>query len=238
MPKKAHIECFFDYSSPWTYLAFSQIQNIVDRHPYATIEYKPILVGGIFNKTNPSVYEARKSTPVPAKAKYTNDDLMEWAEAFGLQIYGPYEKDSAKRVKPFPVNSVKSLRGAAFAAKEGKFMEYSYAVFHSYWGLRMDISQASVMRSIVSELGMDGDAFLEFISTDAAKQQIAANTDECMDRGGYGSPTFFVNTNHMYFGNDRLLLLERRILMEGGDTGANIGSGTFHGGGKSPLSHL
>lgn len=64
MPSKVHVECFFDYSSPWTYLAFSQIQEIIDRHPATSIEYKPILVGGIFNKSNPSVYEMREVSAV------------------------------------------------------------------------------------------------------------------------------------------------------------------------------
>ena len=74
--------------------------------PASLLHATQILVGGIFNSVNPSVYEMRKSTPVPAKAVYSNVDLQEWAEAYGLIIRGPYEKNEADRVKPFPVNSV------------------------------------------------------------------------------------------------------------------------------------
>ena len=150
----------------------------------------------------------------------------------------PDEKDPEKRANPFPVNSVKALRGAEFAARSGKFLEYSYAVFHAYWGLRRDISQEAVLRELVSGLGLDADVFAAEIATLEAKARIVANTDECMDRGGFGSPTFYVNKEHMYFGNDRLLLLERRIMLEGGDGAADIGSGAFQGGGTSPVPRL
>jgi len=225
---KVVVECFFDYSSPWTYLAFSQIQAIVDRHPSCHIEYKPVLVGGIFNTVNPSVYEMRSSPPVQAKLDYMNSDLREWAEAYGLQIYGPYEDDPDQRVKPFPVNSVKALRGAGFAAQDGKFMEYSHCVFRSYWGLRQDISSDAVLRDIAQECGMNVKVFMAFIASPEAKKVLKDNTDEVIARGGYGSPTFFVNKRHMYFGNDRLLLLERRIMLESGAHAAGqVGSGCW-----------
>lgn len=232
------IECFFDFSSPWTYLAFSQIQGISDRYPSCKVEYKPFLVGGVFNKVNPSVYEARKATPVRAKLVYANKDLQEWAEAYGLTIHGPYEADPAKRVKPFPVNSVKSLRGALFAQKHGVFLKYSALVFHVYWALCQDISNDSVLLDIAAKAGLDAKKFMAYIATDEAKKAISDNTDELIQRGGYGSPTFFVNREHMYFGNDRLLLLERRIMLETGAADARVGSGTFVSGLEPPFSKL
>lgn len=232
------IECFFDYSSPWTYLAFSQIQGIAKRHPSCTVEYKPFLVGGVFNKVNPSVYEARKAVPVKAKVVYANKDLQEWAEAYGLTIHGPYEADPTKRVKPFPVNSVKSLRGALFAQRHGVFLKYSALVFHAYWGLCKDISNDDVLQDIASKSGLNVHEFMTYIATAEAKKVISDNTDELIERGGYGSPTFFVNSSHMYFGNDRLLLLERRIMLETGAKDAQVGSGMFVKGLEPPLSNL
>mmetsp|Transcript_10276 Transcript_10276/g.12375 ORF Transcript_10276/g.12375 Transcript_10276/m.12375 type:complete len:234 (-) Transcript_10276:87-788(-) len=226
-PKTVHVEVFFDYSSPWTYLAFSQLEELKKRHADLDIKYifKPILVGGIFNKVNPSVYEARKSKPVIPKLQYSNKDLSEWAEAYGIKILGPYEFDKSKRPNPFPVNSIKSLRGAAFAEEKGKFIEYSNLVFHSYWGESKDISKDEVMREIIEKLGLDFEQFQHFISSQQAKDFIRNNVDECISRGGFGSPTMFVNGDYMYFGNDRLPLMERRILIEAGKDVGNAGIG-------------
>ena len=103
MPAK--VEFFYDYSSPWTYLAFTRIEELC-RGRGAELEWRPILVGGIFNTVNPSVYESRER-PVPAKARYMAKDLKDWADYYGLTIRFP--------PAVFPMNSVKSLRGALVA---------------------------------------------------------------------------------------------------------------------------
>ena len=93
------IEFFFDCSSPWTYLAFHNIQ-LLAREFRETIRWRPILVGGIFNTINPSVYQSREK-PVPAKARYYKKDIADWARLAGLRI-----KTSST---VFPVNSVKAM---------------------------------------------------------------------------------------------------------------------------------
>ena len=102
------IEFFFDISSPWTYLAFHNIQPLAKEFD-EEIEWRPILVGGIFNTINPSVYEMRK-TPVPAKAIYMLKDLGDWARSAGLAIKMP--------PSVFPVNSVKAMRGCLWLLRE------------------------------------------------------------------------------------------------------------------------
>jgi len=223
------VEFFFDYSSPWTYLAFTQIEAILSRHndikENIQMIYKPILVGGIFNKVNQSVYEMRQSKPVIPKLNYMNADLQEWADAYNLCILGPYDIDKSKRPNPFPVNSVKSLRGAGYAAEKGQghFLEYSKKVFHSYWGESKDISKDDVLKEIVESVGLDFHSFQQYINNQEAKDVVRKNTEECISRGGFGSPTMFVNKDYMYFGNDRLPLLERRILLESGKGNASGG---------------
>src|SRR6185503_2148603 len=101
----ARVELFYDYSSPWTYLACSRIEELCRRCD-AELVWRPILVGGIFNTVNPSVYETR-AKPVPAKARYMLKDLQDWARYYGLQLVFP--------PSVFPVNSVKALRGALVA---------------------------------------------------------------------------------------------------------------------------
>src|SRR6266545_1127268 len=107
------VELYYDYSSPWTYLAFTRIEELC-RRCGAELVWRPILVGGIFNTVNPSVYESRER-PVPAKA------LGDWTDLYELQIRFP--------PSVFPVNSVKSLRGALVALEHDKISPYSQAVF-------------------------------------------------------------------------------------------------------------
>ena len=197
MPK---VEFFYDYSSPWTYLAFTRIEEVA-RRAGAEVEWRPILVGGIFNTVNPSVYQSREA-PVPAKARYLAKDLKDWSDFYGLKILFP--------PSVFPVNSVKSLRGALVALEHGKISEYSHAVFKAYWSDDRDISRDEELAPIVRASGLDPAEFFEKIQQPEYKDRIRANTDDCMKRGGFGSPTMFVGDS-MFFGNDRLVLVEHAL---------------------------
>ncbi len=104
------------------------------------------------------------------------------------------------------------MRGAFVAAEHGRISEYSRAVFEAYWGHLLDISQDDVLGDIVKNLGLDATEFFEKITSDPYKAKLRANTDELIERGGFGSPTMFVDGDDMYFGNDRLPLL--RVALE------------------------
>jgi len=195
------IEFFFDCSSPWTYLAFHNIQPLAAEFG-AQISWRPILVGGIFNTINPSVYEVR-AHPVPAKARYSGKDLQDWARVAGLKIKMP--------PSVFPVNSVKAMRMCLVLAPEGKLVPFARAVFEAYWGADQDISQDAVLREICARQGLDADALLAAQAEPAVKDQLRANTDEVMARGGFGSPTIFVQRTDMFFGNDRLPLVRAAL---------------------------
>jgi 2-hydroxychromene-2-carboxylate isomerase len=193
------IEFFFDCSSPWTYLAFHNIQ------PLATeldeeISWRPILVGGIFNTVNPSVY-AQRETPVPLKQRYMLKDLNDWARSSGLAIKMP--------PTVFPVNSVKAMRGCIFLGKD--MVPFARAVFEAYWGDDKDISRDDVLGEICRTVGVDAEKFFAGISQQAIKDQLKANTDEVMARGGFGSPTIFIDKTDMYFGNDRMPLIREAL---------------------------
>jgi 2-hydroxychromene-2-carboxylate isomerase len=197
MPKK--LEFFYDCSSPWTYLAFSKIEEVALRHD-AELIWRPILVGGLFNTVNPSVYESR-AKPVPVKAKYYVKDLRDWAQFYGLKIGNP---------TVFPVNSVKAMRGAFVAREHGKISPYSRRVFESYWGEDRDISKDDVLRDIVRAVGLDEKEYFSKIAAPECKEELRANTQELIDRGGFGSPSIFVDGD-MFFGNDRLILIEHAL---------------------------
>jgi len=194
MAKK--LEFFYDCSSPWTYLAFTKIEDVAARHR-ADLIWKPILVGGVFNAVNPSVYESR-TNPVKPKARYYQKDLQDWAHYYGIKIGSP---------TVFPVNSVKAMRGAFVALEHGLISRYSRRIFERYWGDDADISKDDVMRAIVREVGLDEKEFFEKINSQSYKDKLRVNTEELIERGGFGSPTIFVD-GVMFFGNDRLELVE------------------------------
>lgn len=196
----ARLEFFFDCSSPWTYLAFAQIEKICTK-ANAQLELKPILVGGIFNKINQEVYETR-ANPHPVKGKYYVKDLQDWAGFVGVKIGMP---------KVFPVRAVTMMRMAIVAQEEGQLPAFARACFEAYWGDLKDVSQEDVLLDICSRVGLDGPDVFARAQTDAVKAKLVANTQEVMDRGGYGSPTMFVDGDDMYFGNDRLQLVAARL---------------------------
>ena len=197
------IEFFFDCSSPWTYLAFHNIQPLTDELKEA-IQWRPVLVGGIFNAVNPSVY-AQRDKPVPAKAAYMLKDMQDWANAAGLKIVMP--------PKVFPVNSVKAMRGCLWLEPQGKLLAFASAVFEAYWSREEDISQDAVLLKICQNMGVDGAEFLAGIAQPAIKEQLKSNTEEVIRRGGFGSPTLFLGDD-MYFGNDRLSLVKQAVLRQ------------------------
>ena len=194
------VEFFFDYSSPWTYLAFDRIEEFCEKND-AELIWKPFLVGGVFNKVNPSVYQ-RRENPVPPKDNYYRKDMNDWARYQGITLIKP---------SVFPVNSVKALRGAFVAIEEGKISEYSRGCFSAYWTDDKDISQEDVLQPIAEAAGMDGEAFMAKTTEERIKRKLFETTDEIIAREGFGSPTFFIDEDDMYFGNDRLELMQAAI---------------------------
>ncbi len=194
------LEFFFDISSPWTYLAFSQIEALAERTD-TEILWRPILVGGVFNAVNETVYEQR-ANPHPTKGRYYVKDLRDWTRFYGLEIGQP---------AVFPVRAVEIMRTAIVAQEEGCLPAYAWATFKSYWGALKDVSQADERARLCEQVGLDAQDVEVRIASDAVKQKLKSNTDEVIARGGFGSPTMFVNGDDMYFGNDRLALVEAAL---------------------------
>jgi 2-hydroxychromene-2-carboxylate isomerase len=194
------IEFFFDCSSPWTYLAFESLQPIAARDD-AELVYVPILVGGVFNAVNRNVYDNR-ANPVPAKAAYYQKDLQDWAELVGVRIGQP---------SVFPVNSVKVMRGALVAIEQDRLVPYARQVFQRYWADLADISQDAEVAGIAESAGLDVEDFFRRINSQPYKVRLRENTENCIARGGFGSPTLFLDGEDMYFGNDRIHLIVAKL---------------------------
>jgi 2-hydroxychromene-2-carboxylate isomerase len=196
----AKLEFFFDVSSPWTYFAFHRIEAFA-KDVGADITWKPFLLGGVFNKVNPSVY-LRRENPVPPKDAYYKKDMADWARYEGLTLNSP---------SVFPLNSVPAMRGCFVAIDQGKLPTYARGCFEAYWQNDQDISKPELLAPIAVAAGMDEGAFLAALNDDAIKQRLFGGTDEAIERGVFGSPTFFLNDDDMYFGNDRLELIKAAI---------------------------
>lgn len=194
------IEFFYDVSSPWTYLAFTNIQPLAAEFG-ATIAWRPFLVGGVFNAINPTMYRMREN-PVPAREAWVKQDLQAWAALAGIRITFP--------PAVFPVNSVKALRGLLWAKDQGREVALATAFFEMYWAENRDISQDDVVAEAATRVGLDAARMAQTINDPAIKAQLKSNTDEVIARGGFGSPTIFVD-GHMFFGNDRLPLVREAL---------------------------
>ncbi|MDB5446829.1 MAG: oxidoreductase [Phenylobacterium sp.] len=201
--RPVRLECFFDCSSPWTYMGFHNIQPVAERLG-VPIEWKPIIVGGVFNKVNQVVYANRENPPVPLKAAYTIKDMQDWARWSGLVINHP-------PACGHPVNAVKCMRACLVVQPLGKLVPFARAAFEALWIHGQDLAKDEVLTAVCDRAGVDAEMVLREIATPELKARLWDNTNELMDRGGFGSPTFFVDGDDMYFGNDRVMLVEDAV---------------------------
>ena len=193
----AQVEFFFDCSSPWTYLGFEALVQAAKEDGFGVC-FRPFLVGGVFNTVNPSVYEMR-AKPVVPKARYFTKDMHDWIRRSGLAIkWTP---------SIFPVNSARAMRLCLVADEAGQCEAVARRIFQLYWGEDRDIAQADVLAEAVMAGGLDAAAALEQADSPEMKARLRANTDELIARGGFGSPTFYVGGDDMYFGQDRIVLV-------------------------------
>lgn len=195
------LEFFYDVGSPWTYLAFHKIEEVAAEAGVA-VDWKPILVGGVFNAVNQGVYAARANASQHRWA-HMSKDLADWARLYDLRISWP--------PKVFPVNSVAAMRGVIAAFEQGRGVEFSRAAFEVYWGEDRDLAQTDVLSDIATRAGLDPAALLARIAAPEIKARLRANTDELVARGGFGSPTIIVGGSDLYFGNDRLVLVREAL---------------------------
>jgi 2-hydroxychromene-2-carboxylate isomerase len=198
----AEVEMFFDCSSPWTYFAFHSLREL-QKEIGVTVAWRPHLVGGVFNAVNPSVHNSREKPVVP-KANYGKKDQLDWARFLGLRcMYRP---------SVFPVNSVRIMRACCALEGTDAIVPFAAAGFDAYWGDDRDISQPAVIESICRKAGVDPAQVMAAIETQPIKDRLRNNTQELIDRGGFGSPTIYVGDDDMYFGNDRMPLIRDAVL--------------------------
>lgn len=195
----ARVEFFYDLSSPWTYIAFHNLDALIARTG-VSVRLRPILVGGVFNAVNPSVYAARDAGD-NTKFKHSWRVMRDWAKLAGVEVNFPSIYHPAK--------SINAMRMAcSVASNQVALKTFTKAAFESYFGAQENLDDPDVLVAVANKAGLDGEAMRVASQTDAVKALLRANTDEVIARGGYGSPTIFVDKDKMYFGNDQLPLVE------------------------------
>ncbi|MGQ2978181.1 MAG: 2-hydroxychromene-2-carboxylate isomerase [Polaromonas sp.] len=191
------VEFFFDVGSPAAYIAWKQLPQVC-RETGAVIDYKPMLLGGVFQATG-----NHSPTTVPAKGRYMMDDLARFAARYGVAFQqNPY----------FPINTLMLMRGAAGlqVQQPARFLPYVDAVYRAIWADAKNMNDPQTVAAVLQAAGFDPGALLTMTGEQAVKDRLKAITQEAVERGVFGAPTFFVE-GQMHWGQDRLDFVQQAL---------------------------
>jgi len=189
------LEYFFDYVSPFAYLADTQLPALLERTG-AEIVYRPFFLGGVM--------QASKNSPpinVPNKGRYMFTEIERWSRRYGVP---------ANPNPHFPVNTLQAMRAAIAALDEPRFAAFHRAMFRGVWVDGQNLGDAAVLQTAIDAAGLDAAALLARTADPAVKDALRRNSEEAVERGAFGAPTFFVG-DEMFWGNDRLDFVEQAL---------------------------
>jgi 2-hydroxychromene-2-carboxylate isomerase len=192
------IEYFFDFGSPTSYLATTQLPKLA-ADCGAKIAWRPMLLGGVFKATGNA-----SPVSVPAKGRWMGQDIARWARHYGVPFaFNPH----------FPINTLTLMRGATglqMRAGEASFLRYVDAISRAMWETPVNLGDAEVLATTLRAAGFDPAAFDALVADPEVKARLIAATDEAVARGVFGAPTFFVG-GAMFFGQDRLAFVREAL---------------------------
>jgi 2-hydroxychromene-2-carboxylate isomerase len=189
------IDFYYDLSSPYSYLAATQIPKIAARTG-AEVSWRPFVLGAVFKATGNDM-PARCAN----KARWMGNDLDRWAEEYGE----PFRFTSR-----FPVNAIKAMRLVLVAERSGRAGDATLAAFRALWVDDRDLVDPQELGRLAQGVGLDPAQALAAIEEPAIKDALRAHTDAAIQRGAFGAPTMFVG-NALFWGNDRLHHVERAL---------------------------
>jgi len=197
MPK---VEFLFDFGSPNAYLSHLVIPEIEKRQG-VTFDYLPVLLGGVFKLTG-NRSPAETNVGIRNKGEYGQLETERFVRQHGITRYKP---------NPFfPVNTLMLMRGAVAARKLGIFERYVDEVYRHMWAEPKKLDDPAVLRAALTESQLPSDKLFELVQTSEVKDALLAETQRAVERGTFGSPTFFVD-DEIYFGKDKLRDVEEAI---------------------------
>ncbi|MDE0177188.1 MAG: 2-hydroxychromene-2-carboxylate isomerase [Gammaproteobacteria bacterium] len=194
------VEFHFDFGSPNAYLAHLAIPG-VEARTGVRFKYVPVLLGGVFKATN-NVSPAVSLKGIRNKPEYQRLETERFLRQYGVPAYVPNPH--------FPVNTLTIMRGAIVAEREGFFECYVDEVYRHMWARQRKMDDPTVIAQALDGSGLPGDWILACVQDPAVKQQLIANTESAVERGVFGSPSFFVG-EELYFGKDKLRDVEEEL---------------------------
>jgi len=190
------VDYYFDVGSPAAYLSWTQMPKLVEETG-AKVNYKPVLLGGIFKATGNSAPIA-----VPAKGKWLWADLNRWAKLYNV----PFKMNDK-----FPVNTLILMRGLTAYQNDAKFIDLGNAIFDGMWASNKDLTEMDVVAQVVTSAGIDAAEFAAKVEEAAIKQTLIDQTDEAIAKGAFGSPSFVVD-DELHFGQDRMHFVKDALM--------------------------
>jgi 2-hydroxychromene-2-carboxylate isomerase len=184
------VEFFFDFGSPTSYLAYTQLPKIA-ASAGAEVLWRPMLLGGVFKATGNA-----SPVTVPAKGQWMFKDMAQWSKRYGVPLaLNPH----------FPVNTLTVMRGAVGLQlkQSADFLRYVDLMYRMMWATTRNLGDMAVLGATLAEAGFDVQAFTALVAEPEVKAALVANTEEAVQRGVFGAPTMFVGPQ-MFFGQDRL----------------------------------
>ena len=194
------VDFYFDFASPNAYLSHKVVSGIEERTG-AKFNYIPVLLGGIFKATN-------NKPPMEAlfgimnKNEYQSIEMQRFQERHGI--------DKFKMNPHFPVISLQIIRGAVGAQKDGYLDKYIDEVLKHMWEEPKKMDDPAVIKEALTESGFDAERLMEQMQDPEIKAQLISNTEEAVNRGTFGIPTFFVG-EEIFFGKDTLWQVEELL---------------------------
>lgn len=193
MPKT--LDFYFDLSSPYSYLAATQLPALAERTG-ATVRWKPIVLFSVFQAANNTM-----PANSPPKAQYMYRDLQRWAAEYGVPMVFSSR---------FPLNTIPAMRLVVATERAGRAGEVSLGLLRALWETDEDCNAPDVQARVLTAAGLDPAAYLPLAGDPAVKAGLKANTDEAIARGAFGAPTFYVD-EALFWGNDRLHHVEAAL---------------------------
>jgi 2-hydroxychromene-2-carboxylate isomerase len=190
------LEIYWDFSSPFAYLGSTQAAKLAERTG-ATLVWRPMLLGGLFKSIG------QVDVPLLAwsetKRRYVLEDLKRYAAYWGVPFRFPSR---------FPMLSLKALR-AYLALPEDRRGPFRERTFAAYWAHDRDIADEGVLRDLI---GPGADEALERAQSPDVKKALIDATQRAVDAGVFGAPTWVIDGKELFWGQDRIPLVERALL--------------------------
>ena len=191
------VEFFYDYGSPYSYFANSRLSGLAARTG-AKVVYRPMLLGGVFKATgNRSPFVE----PVEAKRRYFSLELRRCVRQLGIVF---------EQNPHFPINTLGLMRTAHAARALEVFEPFHAAIFTAFWTRGAALGDPKVIAEVLDAEDLAGSEIVKLAQSDEIKATLRATTDEAVERGVFGAPTFFV-AEEMFFGNDRMEAVEAAL---------------------------